>query len=104
MNGARQNILIFAELVKNHYRKTPIFYGNHNNLSNFLDSRFDSYMIWMGFWGKTSVKLGGSNPGRSGSILAMKRYLELDRKLNLKFFSAQKSSINNSDRAILTLL
>ncbi|UTJ45429.1 caspase family protein [Atlantibacter subterranea] len=62
MNRARQNILIFAELVKNHYRKTPIFYGNHNNLSNFLDSRFDSYMIWMGFWGKTSVKLGGSNP------------------------------------------
>lgn len=62
IDGVRKNMLQFAEMAQEYYGKTPIFYGNHNNLSRFLDGRFDNYMIWMGFWGRSGVKLGGSNP------------------------------------------
>ncbi|MED9501937.1 GH25 family lysozyme [Escherichia marmotae] len=62
MAKARNDILHFAGLVYQNYHKTPIFYGNHNNLSHFMDSRFEQYMVWMGYWGQAGVKLEGRNP------------------------------------------
>ncbi|EKE4261053.1 hypothetical protein OUR91_000599, partial [Escherichia coli] len=62
MANARNDILRFADLIYQNYHKTPIFYGNHNNLSHFMDSRFEPYMVWMGYWGQAGVKLEGRNP------------------------------------------
>ena len=62
MVNARNDILRFAALIYKNYHKIPIFYGNHNNLSHFMDSRFDQYMVWMGYWGQAGVKLEGRNP------------------------------------------
>jgi lysozyme len=58
----RNNILLFASSLLTAYGKTPVMYGNHNNLSTFLDDRFNAYMIWVGYWGTASVKYGGANP------------------------------------------
>lgn len=73
LKHVKDDILKFAALVQEHYGKTPIFYGNHNNLSVFLDDRFDKYMVWLGYWGKANMKYGGSNPWtlwqHSGSLI-----------------------------------
>lgn len=62
MSNTRNDILRFADLIYKNYHKTPILYGNHNNLSHFMDSRFEQYMVWMGYWGQAGVKLEGRNP------------------------------------------
>lgn len=73
LEQVKNDILKFATLVHEYYGKTPIFYGNHNNLSTFLDDRFNKYMVWLGYWGKTNLKYGGSNPWtlwqHSGSLV-----------------------------------
>lgn len=73
MVNARNDILRFAALIYKNYHKIPIFYGNHNNLSHFMDSRFDQYMVWMGYWGQAGVKLEGRNPRHFGNIQETKR-------------------------------
>lgn len=62
IENAKQGILELASAVRTHYGKTPLLYGNRNNLSKFLDQRSEEFMIWLGSWGSTGTQLSGRNP------------------------------------------
>lgn len=62
MDKAKTNILDLASRVRGHYKKTPLLYGNRHNLSTFLDDRSNEFMIWLGSYGATGIKLSGRNP------------------------------------------
>ena len=48
--------------IRDSYNKTPLLYGNRNNLSTFVDKRADDFMIWLGSYGASGIQLRGSNP------------------------------------------
>lgn len=59
---AKKGILELAALVHGHYYKTPLLYGNRNNLSTFLDEGADEYMLWLGSYSATAKQMRGRNP------------------------------------------
>lgn len=61
-NQAKTGILDLASRIRDHYKKTPLLYGNRYNLATFLDDRSNEFMIWLGSYGATGVKLSGRNP------------------------------------------
>lgn len=62
MEKSKEAILKLASGIRTHYGKTPLLYGNRNNLSTFLDQRSDEFMIWLGSYGASGIKLSGRNP------------------------------------------
>nr|WP_311529140.1 GH25 family lysozyme [uncultured Ralstonia sp.] len=62
LEKAKDSILELASYVRAHYNKTPLLYGNRNNLSTFVDKRADDFMIWLGSYGASGIQLRGSNP------------------------------------------
>jgi len=59
---ARQDILSLVRHVQDHYRKTPVIFGNRYNLQILTDSRFNDYMIWLAAYNATGNRLRGTNP------------------------------------------
>ncbi|MGZ8908131.1 MAG: glycoside hydrolase family 25 protein, partial [Methylobacter sp.] len=62
METSKAAILKLASSIRTHYGKTPLLYGNRHNLSTFLDQRSDEFMIWLGSYGASGIKLSGRNP------------------------------------------
>jgi lysozyme len=62
LQSAKSGILHLASALRKYYGKTPLLYGNRNNLGKFLDRRSDEYMIWLGSWGRDGTQLRGRNP------------------------------------------
>jgi len=62
LESAKAAILKFASDLRTHYGKTPLLYGNRNNLSTFVDERSDEFMIWLGSYGASGTQLRGRNP------------------------------------------
>lgn len=58
-----------------------------------MDSRFEQYMVWMGYWGQAGVKLEGRNPRRFGNIQGMKLYRGSAIALSRKFSLVLKNSM-----------
>jgi len=62
MKQAKADIFTAADIVEKTYGKTPLLYGNHFNLYDFYESRFDRFMIWLGHYGTSGVEMRGRNP------------------------------------------
>ena len=62
MKQAKADIFTAAEAIEKSYGKTPLLYGNHFNLYDFYESRFDRFMIWLGHYGTSGVEMRGRNP------------------------------------------
>lgn len=60
--AARSSIIEFAMAIRKHYGKTPLLFGNRNDLSQLIDERSEKYMIWMGNYDANGVKSQGRNP------------------------------------------
>jgi GH25 family lysozyme M1 (1,4-beta-N-acetylmuramidase) len=62
IDQAKTGIITLATNVRERYGKTPLLYGNRNNLSTFIDERGNTFMIWLGSYGAEGIQLRGGNP------------------------------------------
>jgi GH25 family lysozyme M1 (1,4-beta-N-acetylmuramidase) len=62
MEKTKVAILKLASDIRARYGKTPLLYGNRYNLSTFLDQRSYEFMVWLGSYGASGIKLSGHNP------------------------------------------
>lgn len=73
--SAKKAILQFAAKLRDRYGKTPVIYGNVNNLNILTDGTFNDYMIWLAAYGtsktneRTPVR---DDTPRSWSVLQLK--------------------------------